>query len=171
MLLPCSPSCLRHLCRAVIPAGYYLKAPGQVCSLFCWSVMPHCIIQSHQFFPGSSCTMVQLQVTAGAYLPLACLSVSSTPPHNHLVHGTDSLTAAGCAVTCWSQVAPCPRGEWKAGEGPSGNCTKCAFGVTTKLEGSTLEQNCTDVVPGRYASAISGVIVQSTQICPQKYYW
>lgn len=82
----------------------------------------------------------------------------------------DCIIPAGYYLKAPGQVAPCPRGEWKAGEGPSGNCTKCAFGVTTKLEGSTLEQNCTDVVPGRYASAISGVIVQSTQICPQKYY-
>jgi hypothetical protein len=59
-----------------------------------------CLIASFRApqFPGSSCTMVQLQVTADAYLPLVCLSVSSTPPHDHLVHGTDCLMAAACAI-------------------------------------------------------------------------
>jgi hypothetical protein len=65
-------------------------------------------------------------------------------------------------------------GEWKADVGITGNCTKCAFGVTTLTEGSTHEANCTQVIPGRYATAITGGtggIVTATQICPQKYCW
>lgn len=61
-------------------------------------------------------------------------------------------------------------GEWKAGEGPSGNCTKCAFGVTTDFEGSIAEANCTRLLPGRYATAMDGTTITATQICPQKYF-
>jgi hypothetical protein len=110
-----------------------------------------------------------LQVHLGAFIFFLARACPAALPSTTWTAGVTVCWRLLCCL--WSQVAPCPRGEWKAGEGPSGNCTKCAFGVTTLLEGSTTEQNCTEVVPGRYASAISGVIVQSTQICPQKYYW
>jgi hypothetical protein len=63
-------------------------------------------------------------------------------------------------------------GEWKATTGIVGNCTKCAFGVTTLTEGSTAEQNCTQVIAGRYATSVAtdGTVL-ATEICPQKYYW
>jgi len=77
---------------------------------------------------------------------------------------------AGYYLKAPGQVAPCPKGEYKELEGLNGNCTKCAFGVTTKFEGSISQQNCTDVVAGRYATAITAPIVTATQICPQKYY-
>jgi hypothetical protein len=41
------------------------------------------------------------------------------------------------------QVAPCPRGEWKAGIGSDGNCTRCALGVTTLDIAASSELNCT----------------------------
>jgi hypothetical protein len=70
------------------------------------------------------------------------------------------------------QVAPCPKGEYKEGIGASGNCTKCAFGVTTSLEGSISVDNCTIVVPGYYAAAVTANgIVTRTSACPQSFYW
>jgi hypothetical protein len=70
------------------------------------------------------------------------------------------------------QVAPCPKGEYKEGTGPSGNCTKCAFGVTTTAEGSISVDNCTIVVAGYYAAAVTANgIVTRTSACPQLYYW
>lgn len=65
------------------------------------------------------------------------------------------------------QIAPCPKGEYKAGIGTNGNCTKCAFGVTTIAEASISVDNCTIVVAGYYAAAVSNGIVTSTLACPQ----
>lgn len=81
-----------------------------------------------------------------------------------------AVVPAGYYLKSPGQAAPCPMGEWKSGEGPSGNCTKCAFGVTTLTEGSTAESNCTKVVPGRYATSLAADgTVLATQICPQKF--
>lgn len=84
-----------------------------------------------------------------------------------------AVVPAGWYLKAPGQVAPCPKGEWKATEGIFGNCTKCAFGVTTVREGSTNETECTLVVEGRFAKTIRAgdSVVTETEICPQKYYW
>jgi len=53
-----------------------------------------------------------------------------------------AVVPAGYYLKAPGQVAPCPQGEWKAGIGPSANCTKCEFGVTTPHEASTSESEC-----------------------------
>jgi len=68
------------------------------------------------------------------------------------------------------QVAPCPKGEYKAGFEALPSCTKCAAGVSTKTEASTSEAACTEVLPTFYPETITDNIVKSTQKCPQKYY-
>lgn len=84
---------------------------------------------------------------------------------------TACIVPAGYYLKAPGQVAPCPRGEWKAGIGISANCTKCAFGVTTTNEASTSEAECKLLVPGYYAAEVAADgIVKRTQICPQGYY-
>lgn len=68
------------------------------------------------------------------------------------------------------QVAPCPQGEWKAGIGTDGNCTRCAMGVTTEGPAATSESNCTILAPGYYAKSMRDGIVTEVAICPQSYY-
>lgn len=80
---------------------------------------------------------------------------------------TQCVIPAGYYLKGPGQVAPCPKGEWKSGVGLSANCTKCAFGVTTLAEASTSIDNCTIVVPGYFAAAVSNGIVTSTLACPQ----
>jgi hypothetical protein len=68
-------------------------------------------------------------------------------------------------------IAPCPVGEWKDGTGPAGNCTKCAFGVTTAFEASKTAAECSLLLPGWYAAArqASGEVT-ATAACPQNFY-
>ena len=80
------------------------------------------------------------------------------------------MVPAGYYLKAPGQVAPCPKGEYKAAFGPNGNCTKCAFGVTTAREGSTSVDNCTILMPGYNAGAMNGAIVTRTVICPQGWY-
>lgn len=75
------------------------------------------------------------QLTYSLYCPCTALAHALYRPCTAVVPAGYYLKAPG-------QVAPCPRGEWKSGVGPSGNCTKCAFGVTTKNEASTAESEC-----------------------------
>lgn len=53
------------------------------------------------------------------------------------------MVPAGYYLKAPGQAAPCPKGEWKSGTGSNGNCTKCAYGVTTEFEASVSEDNCT----------------------------
>jgi hypothetical protein len=78
-----------------------------------------------------------------------------------------AVVPAGYYLKGPGQIAPCPKGEWKSGTGTNGNCTKCAFGVTTSAEASISIDNCTIVVQGYYAAAVSNGIVTSTLACPQ----
>lgn len=68
------------------------------------------------------------------------------------------------------QVAPCPKGEFKAGFDALPSCTKCAAGVSTLNEASISEAACKVVLPTFYASSIVSGIVKETKKCPQKYY-
>lgn len=77
---------------------------------------------------------------------------------------------AGYYLKTVGQVAPCPKGEWKSGTGTAGNCTKCAFGVTTANEASTSVSECTILQKGYYAASMSGGVVTSTKACPQNFY-
>lgn len=54
-----------------------------------------------------------------------------------------AVVPAGYYLKGPGQVAPCPKGEYKADLNPNGNCSKCAFGVTTSAEGSISVDNCT----------------------------
>lgn len=83
---------------------------------------------------------------------------------------TAAVVPAGYYLKTVGQVAPCPKGEWKAGIGPAGNCTKCAAGVTTAKEASTSSSECTLVAPGWYASAMVDGIVTDVLPCPQGYW-
>lgn len=68
------------------------------------------------------------------------------------------------------QVAPCPKGEWKAGTGAGASCTKCAVGVSTKSEASTAETDCVVLLPTYYPKTLSGATINETAKCPQKFY-
>jgi hypothetical protein len=80
------------------------------------------------------------------------------------------VVPAGYFLKGPGQVAQCPKGEYKEGTGPAGNCTKCAFGVTTTADASISQDNCTQVVAGYYAAAMTGKVITATKPCPQKYY-
>jgi hypothetical protein len=77
------------------------------------------------------------------------------------------VVPAGFYVKTPGQVAPCPRGEWKAGIGPAASCTKCMQGVTTPGEGSTSSSACVMVAAGYCASAMVDGVVTGTTACPQ----
>ena len=81
-----------------------------------------------------------------------------------------AVVPAGYYLKAPGQIAPCPKGEYKSGVGTNGNCTKCAFGVTTTAEASISVDNCTIVVAGYYALRMSSGIVTATVACPQGYY-
>jgi len=83
---------------------------------------------------------------------------------------TACVVPAGYYLKAPGQIAPCPKGEWKSGIGSNGNCTKCAFGVTTAAEGSTTIDACTIVVAGYYPLTVQNGIVTGTVACPQGYY-
>jgi hypothetical protein len=53
-----------------------------------------------------------------------------------------AVVPAGYYLKGPGQVAPCPQGEWKAGVGTDGNCTKCAVGIDTPRMASTSEADC-----------------------------
>jgi len=65
------------------------------------------------------------------------------------------------------QVAPCPKGEFKSGVGPTASCTKCAYGVTTRAVGSTSEANCTVLLPSYFAEVMRSGAIKSAKTCPQ----
>ena len=73
-------------------------------------------------------------------LLLPCVA-HNTSQHNVCVYV--AVVPAGYYLKSPGQAAPCPKGEWKSGVGADGNCTKCAFGVTTESVASTSELNCT----------------------------
>jgi hypothetical protein len=64
-----------------------------------------------------------------------------------------------CPV-CILLLSCSPSGEWKAGTGPSGNCSKCAKGVTTEKEASTSADDC----KGEWCSTSS--TVRKAQVLP-----
>lgn len=70
------------------------------------------------------------------------------------------------------EVAPCPMGEYQAGNDPVAQCTKCAAGVTTAAENSTSRAECKVLLPTFFAKTIDGGdnAITETQKCPQKFY-
>lgn len=90
--------------------------------------------------------------------------------NNLLLYLCPAVVPPGYYLKGPGQVAPCPQGEWKSGIGADGNCTRCAMGVTTEGPAATSELNCTILVPGFYAKAMTGQVVTEVAICPQKYY-
>lgn len=80
------------------------------------------------------------------------------------------VVPAGYFLKSPGQVAPCPKGEYKAGTAAAAACTPCAGGVTTAGEASTSEAACVVVLPSFYPYNIIDSIVKATKKCPQKYW-
>jgi hypothetical protein len=78
---------------------------------------------------------------------LRCMLAACTRPYCTTTHCVFVVTPPpavppGFYLKSPGQVAPCPKGEWKSGTASSGNCIKCARGVTTLSEGSESEADC-----------------------------
>jgi hypothetical protein len=75
----------------------------------------------------------------------------------------------GFFISSPGQVAPCPRGEYKAGFGLVSSCSKCVEGVTTDREASASAAACTVVLPTYYPAEVTNGVVTAAHACPQKY--
>jgi hypothetical protein len=82
-------------------------------------------------------------------LHLAC--IFATYKVRPLLLLSNAVVGPGYYLKGPGQVAPCPRGEWKAGIGSDGNCTRCALGVTTLDIAASSELNCTS---GSFAHSV-----------------